>query len=190
MAELSTLARPYAKAAFEYADSEGWLTSWETMLATAAKLCLLDKVAVLLSSPSYTAGEQADAFVALCGDELTAQVANFVHLLAENKRLALLPQISEQFSAMKAQRESIVDVDITTAFDLNPLETEILARALSDKLQRRVNVQAEVDPSLLGGVVVRAGDLVIDGSVRGKFSNSLQPIMVNAGRISSRNISP
>ena len=176
MAELSTLARPYAKAAFEYADGEGWLASWETMLATAARLCLQDKVAVLLSSPSYTASQQAEAFIALCGDELTAQVANYVHLLAENKRLALLPHISEQFSAMKAQRESSVDVEITTAFDLNPLETEILAKSLGDKLQRSVNVQAEVDSSLLGGVVVRAGDLVIDGSVRGKLAKLSEAI--------------
>jgi F-type H+-transporting ATPase subunit delta len=176
MAELSTLARPYAKAAFEYAEAEGWLASWETMLATAAAVCLQEKVAGLLASPSHTAGEQADEFVALCGDELTMQVANFIHLLAENKRLALLVQISEQFSAMKAQRESTVDVDITTAFELNPLETEILAKSLSDKLQRSVNVQSEVDTSLLGGVVVRTGDLVIDGSVRGKLAKLSEAI--------------
>ena len=176
MAELSTLARPYAKAAFEYAEAEGWLNSWETMLATAARLSLQEKVAGLLASPAMTADQQAEAVIGLCGDEITPQLGNFLHLLAENKRLTLLSHISEQFSAMKAQRESTVDVEITTAFDLNPLETEILAKALSDKLQRSVNVQSEVDKDLLGGVVVRAGDLVIDGSVRGKLAKLSEAI--------------
>jgi F-type H+-transporting ATPase subunit delta len=176
MAELSTLARPYAKAAFEYASDQGWLASWETMLATAARVSGQEKVSALLASPSHTAQQQAEIFIALCGDELTFQVGNFIHLLAENKRLALLPHISEQFSAMKAQREQTVDVDITTAFELNPLEAEILANSLSDKLQRSVNVQAEVDKSLIGGVVVRAGDMVIDGSVRGKLAKLSEAI--------------
>jgi len=170
MAELSTLARPYAKAAYEYASDAGWLASWETMLAAAAGVSQHPKIAAMLASPAYSATAQAQQLIALCGDDITPQVANFVHILAEHKRLPLLPQISAQFSALKAEQDKTVDVTIATAFELNPLEMEILARSLGDKLERKVKVNSEVDSSLIGGVVVRAGDTVIDGSVRGKLA--------------------
>jgi len=170
MAELSTLARPYARAAYEYASEAGWLASWETMLALVAAVSQQPKVAAMLSSPAYTATGQAEQLVALCGDDITPQVANFVHLLAEHKRLALLPQISTLFSALKAEQDRTVDVTIASAFELNPIEIEILAKSLGARLERKVNVRAEVEPSLLGGVMVRAGDMVIDGSVRGRLA--------------------
>jgi F-type H+-transporting ATPase subunit delta len=170
MAELSTMARPYAKAAFEYALSSGELDQWSKMLLTAASVAEQPKVAELLASPSATAAKLSSVFVDLCGDELSQQGANFVSELAKNKRLSLLPQISEQFEVLKAQQQRSVDVVVTSAFPLDDAQEKQLADKLSAKLNRDVQMHTEVDKSLLGGVLIRAGDLVIDGSVRGKLA--------------------
>lgn len=170
MAELSTIARPYAKAAFEYALSNNALDQWSRMLASAGQVAEQPKVAELLSSPAATASQLSKIFVDICGDELDQKGANFVSELAEHKRLTLLPQISEQFEIFKAQQQQIVDVVVTSAFALDQDQQELLASKLTKKLNREVQMHTEVDESLLGGVLIRAGDLVIDGSVRGKIA--------------------
>lgn len=170
MAELSTLARPYAKAAFEFADSVNELTEWSTQLATAATVAQAENIAKMLSSPSLTTDRQAQSFIEVCGDALNGKAQNFIKVLAANKRLALLPEISALFEGFKANREKTVDVDIATAFELDAGIQDQLAKALTSKLEREVKVQATVDKSLLGGVVIRAADVVIDGSVRGRLA--------------------
>ena len=170
MAELSTLARPYAKAAFEFARDSQQLTEWSDMLTTAGKVAQQAKVVELLSSPSITSSQMAEAFCGLIGDELTASGANFIGTLANNKRLLLLPQISEQFAVLKAQQEQTVEVEVTTAYELSEAEAEQLAQAFAKKLSREVKLSSTVDADLLGGVVVRAGDMVIDGSMRNKLA--------------------
>jgi F-type H+-transporting ATPase subunit delta len=170
MAELSTLARPYAKAAFEFARDNDALAQWSEMLMLASQLSAQPKVAELLSSPSLTSNQMANTFHGLLGEDLTVNAVNFIGALAKNKRLLLLPQISEQFQALKAQQEQTVDVEVTSAFELSEAEAAQLAQALSTKLSREVNLSSTVDASLLGGVVVRAGDTVIDGSVRSKLA--------------------
>ena len=105
MAELSTLARPYAKAAFEFARDSQQLAQWSEVLTAASQLAEQPRVVELLSSPSLTSSQMAAAFSGLFGDELTPNAANFIGTLAYNKRLLLLPQISEQFVALKAQQE-------------------------------------------------------------------------------------
>ncbi len=170
MAELSTMARPYAKAAFEYALSGGKLDDWSKMLATAASVAEEPKVAELLASPSATSTRLATVFVDLCGEDLDQQGANFVAELARNKRLGLLPQISEQFETLKAEQQKLVDVVVTSAFPLEEAQEKQLASKLSKRLNREVQMHTSVDKDLLGGVLIRAGDLVIDGSVRGKLA--------------------
>jgi F-type H+-transporting ATPase subunit delta len=170
MAELSTMARPYAKAAFEYALSSEKLDNWSRMLKTAAGVAEQPKVAELLTSPSATSEQLSRIFIDLCGDELSKHGANFVSELATNKRLSLLPQISDQFEELKAQQQQIVDVVVTSAFPLDEAQQKALGDKLSQKLHQDVQMHTEVDKSLLGGVFIRAGDLVIDGSVRGKLA--------------------
>ncbi|GAB3370556.1 F0F1 ATP synthase subunit delta [Spongiibacter taiwanensis] len=170
MAELSTMARPYAKAAFEHALASSALDNWSEMLATAAAVAKNDAVAAMLASPSVTSAKQAQSFIDICGDALNAGGQNFIRILAENKRLSLLPLISELFEAQKAIQEQTVDVELTTALALDSASEENLAKKLQQKLQREVRITSVVDPKLLGGVVVRAGDLVIDGSVRGRLA--------------------
>lgn len=170
MAELITLARPYAKAAFEVALLADALDQWSKMLAVSAAVSGDSGVSAILSSPSLSSDQVADAFIGVCGDELDEKGKNFVHLLAENKRLVLLPEISTLFDNLKANQEKSVDVEITTAFEISSDVSNKLARALKDRLQREIILATKVDQSLIGGAIIRAGDNVIDSSVRGKLS--------------------
>jgi F-type H+-transporting ATPase subunit delta len=170
MAELSTLARPYARAAFEYAAGVNDLSSWSNQLATAALVAQAGNVVKILTSPSLTSDQQAEQFLAVCGDELTGNAQNFIKVLADNKRLPLLAEIATLFEQFKANREKSVEVEVATAFELDAAIQEKLATALSGKLERDVNVHTVINKDLLGGVVIRAADIVIDGSVRGRLN--------------------
>ena len=170
MAELSTLARPYAKAAFESAVHASDLQGWADSLATVAAVTQQASVIRLLNSPSFTSARQAEAVIEICGDALSEACQNFIVILSENRRITLLPQISQQFEIMKANREKAVDVDIASAQELDAGQQKMLADALSEKLERKVNMQVSLDKSLLGGAVIRAGDTVIDGSIRGRLT--------------------
>jgi len=170
MAELSTLARPYAKAAFEYAAQAGELQSWSDSLSTAGSVSQQSNVVKLLSSPSVTGQQQATALIEICGDALDERGQNFLTVLSENHRLKLLPEISLQFDILKANREKAVEVELVAAHELDAEQQQKLSDALSAKLERKVNMQVSLDKSLLGGAVIRAGDLVIDGSIRGRLA--------------------
>ncbi len=170
MAELTTLARPYAKAAFESADAAGDLQKWSDMLALAAAVAQQDGMIKVLVAPGLTADQKAQAFVDVCGEDLDNRAVNLIRTLADNQRLALLPQIQQLFEQHKAQREQSVDVVVTTAYELSGELQDKLAKALSAKLNRVVTLSASVDKSLLGGALIRAGDTVIDGSVRGRLA--------------------
>lgn len=170
MSQLTTLARPYAKAAFEVALSGDSLSNWSAMLGLLGAVARHETVVRYLSSPSLSAQQQAGAVIELCGDELNAQAQNFLNLLAENKRLLLLPEIHRLFEELKASQEKTIDVDVTTAFALTDSAREKLAQSLKTRLQREVNINSHIDKRLIGGLVVRAGDLVIDGSIRGRLN--------------------
>jgi F-type H+-transporting ATPase subunit delta len=170
MAELSTLARPYARAAFEYARDNTALPIWAEQLQVAAAVTANETVAQVLSNPSLTAEQQAQILRDVCGDSLNAEGKNFVGLLASNKRLPLLPEIFALFEQYKANQEKTIDVTVYSAFEVDEKTQQTLAHVLKTKLERDVNVDAEVDASLLGGVLIRAGDLAIDGSVRGRLN--------------------
>ena len=170
MAELTTLARPYAKAAFEHAQAHQQLASWSAMLGLAAAVSQDARMQSVLKAPRLTSTEKAATFIEVCGDKFDAQVQNFIHIIAENERLALLPEIAELFELYKAEQEKSVDVDVTSAFALSAEQQDKLAKVLSARLSREVRLHAAEDASLIGGVVIRAGDLVIDGSVRGKLA--------------------
>ena len=170
MAELTTLARPYARAAFEHALAGNALEEWAAALATAAAAAVEPKAARLIASPGMSAADKAEALIGVCADALSAEGRNFVRILAENKRLALLPQVYELFLALKAQQEQSVDLEVTSAFEIGEDEAARLAEVMGQKLNRAVNITTSVDKSLIGGVVIRTADVVIDGSVRGRLA--------------------
>ena len=170
MAELTTLARPYAKAAFEYAQAQQQLANWSAMLGLAAAVAQDATMQQVLKAPRLTSTEKATTFVEVCGDKFDAQARNFLNIVSENNRMELLPEIAGLFELYKAEQEKSVDVDVTSAFALSDEQQDKLAKVLSARLGREVRLHAAEDASLIGGVVIRAGDLVIDGSVRGKLA--------------------
>ena len=170
MAELSTLARPYAKAAFEYARDNNALAPWLEQLATVAAVSLDPAMSSALNNPSLTAEQQAQTLLDVCGDSASTAVRNFVVILASNKRLALLSEIHALFAQFKANQEKAVDVEVISAFELDDSTCDKLAAVLGKKLEREINISTSTDSDLLGGVLIRAGDMVIDGSVRGRLN--------------------
>ncbi|MGH1486634.1 MAG: F0F1 ATP synthase subunit delta [Cellvibrionaceae bacterium] len=170
MAELTTLARPYAKAAFEYAREAKDLDGWSSALAVAAAVSQETSVAKLLDSPTLTAEQKAAVLTDVCGDQLSVKVKSFISGLAENKRLSLISAIRDLFEDLKAQQEKFADVQVVSAFALDSGVEKALAEKLKTVLISDVSLNTEVDSSLIGGVVVRAGDTVIDGSVKGRLN--------------------
>lgn len=176
MAELTTLARPYAKAAFESAVAAKDLAAWAKSLGVLAVVSQQAIVGKLVSSPNLTAEQKSNTIVEVCGDELNQSQQNFVRVLADNDRLSLLPQISELYELFKANQEKSVDVNIETAFELTDAQLASLESSLKQTLAREVEFSTSVNKDLLGGVFIRAGDTVIDASIRGRL-NKLAGVM-------------
>lgn len=176
MAELTTLARPYAKAVFSFALTNNDLDSWSTMLATLSGIVKQEKVQQALASPALTAQQQVAIIAEVYGEQLSEKGQNFVSLLAENKRLLLLPMIVEQFEILKAKQEQLSRVNIKSAYALDNDVEQKLADALGKKLNCRIEVETAVDETLIGGVVIRTGDLVIDNSVRGRLAKLTESV--------------
>jgi F-type H+-transporting ATPase subunit delta len=170
MAESITLARPYAKAAFEVALAANELGAWSKALKLLASVSAVDQVRKRLLAPSLTAAQQADTLIAICAGELLPATENLIRLLAENKRLTLLGEISDLFEALKTNQEKTIDVELSTAFELNEDVVKKITQALKTRLNREIKLQTRVDKYLIGGAVIRAGDTVIDSSVRGKLT--------------------
>lgn len=169
MADRLTVARPYAKAAFAQAKAAGALASWSEALSRAALAVGDSRVRALFGSPQVTAAQLADLIGGVAGNELSADGRNFIALLAEGKRLPFLPEIAQIFEQYKADEERVVDVSITSAAAMGVEDQQKLVAALEKRFNRKVRVQASTDPSLIGGAVVRAGDLTIDGSVKARL---------------------
>lgn len=170
MAELSTLARPYAKAAFNAALDSQSLDAWSQQLATLAVISEQTQVEELITNPALSASDKAAALKDIAGDAIGEGVINLINVLAENRRLSLLGEISMQYEALKADHEKSADVLVSSAFSLNDSEQKKLTEKLTAKLGRKVSLTVEIDEALIGGVLIKSGDLVIDGSVRGKLA--------------------
>ena len=166
MAERATVARPYAKAAFAYARDEGKLDAWSGWLATARATVLSDEYAAFERSPDVQTRQLAELVAGVCGSALDANARAFLDLLAENGRLDYLPEIAKRFEELKAEDANVADVEVTSAVQLDEAQRERLAVALRARLRRDVRLHCTVDPTLIGGAVVRSGDMLIDGSLR------------------------
>ena len=140
------------------------------MLKSGAVVVRSERVNVLLGMPSFTAEQKADAFINVCGESLDDSGRNFVRTLADNKRLTLLPQIAELFEAFKAAQEQSVDVEVLSAFPLSDEQIDKLSEKLRNKLSSEIRLANTVDSELIGGVVIRAGDLVIDSSIKTRLA--------------------
>ena len=171
MAEAISVARPYAVAAFDEATRLGNLKGWSDMLLAGADAVLNAEVAALIGSPRVAHNQLESVMLALCGDAAGNSGRNFIRLLAESQRLAVLPEIAAMFETMRAEAEKSVDVTVTSAFDLDEAQKQKIAAAMKKRMGREVRLSCETDRDLLGGIIIRAGDKVIDGSARAHLSN-------------------
>jgi F-type H+-transporting ATPase subunit delta len=169
MADKSTIARPYARAAFEEAKSSKRLAEWAQALNVGAAVVQDPRVENLLIHPQVTPSELAQFVIDIAGPQLDERGRNFVQTLAGNRRLAYLPEIARAFSQLKDAEEGVVDVTVTSAAPLDEQQRRTLSAALAKKLKREVRLHCETDAQLIGGAVLRAGDLVIDGSLRSRL---------------------
>jgi len=177
MAELSTLARPYAKAVFELARDGNTLAEWSALLSGLAGAVRDPGVAAAIGHPAVGRGQLADVLVQAMGGKATAEGRNLLRLLSEYDRLRLAPAIAAQFEALRAEHERRVDVRIATAVAVEPAQRQALAAAVQKKLNRDVKVEWTVDPSLIAGAEIRAGDTVIDGSISGELARLRQALV-------------
>ena len=166
MADRLTIARPYARAAFEEARKNGGLAPWSDALQAAALVVRDPRVATLLDDPRVTPAELAQLVDEIAAVPLGEQGANFVRTLADNHRLGYLPEIAELFGTFKDDAEGVADVSVTSAAALDAAQRARIAAALERRLRRKVRLHCQIDPALIGGAILRSGDLVIDGSLR------------------------
>ena len=170
MAELLTLARPYAKAAFAYASEQGALDTWSNALQMLTATVQDEAFSAYISRPELTPAEKVKAFVHVLGaDQSNPAVENFLSLLAENDRLALLPEISAEYELLKAQNTNTLEVTIESAQALSAVQEQLLIDRLEKRFNAAVHASVVVKPELIGGVVIRAGDQVIDDSALNKL---------------------
>ena len=169
MAEPSTIARPYAEAAFRLADSQGKLADWSAALANLAAVAGDARVRGAVGDPNLSAAKVAGIFISILAGKLSGEAENFVRVLAENGRLDVVSEIRAQYEALKNEREGVLEAEIRSAFPLDNAQINGLVADVSKRFKRRVQPRVTVDKELIGGVRITVGDEVIDGSVRGKL---------------------
>ena len=166
MNELTTIARPYAKASFEYACDTNALDEWSSVLTMLAEATKEQKVIDLLSSPKITAERKVSELIGLCGDTINDAMGRFLTVLAENKRLLLMPQINTLFEASKARKQKFTNVEVNAAFPLGKKITQQLVDKLGADLDSQVSITVNVNKTLIGGIVIHIGDTVIGNTIR------------------------
>lgn len=167
MSEFVTVARPYAKAAFDFAVEHQSVERWQDMLAFAAEVTKNEQMAELLSGALPET--LAESFIAVCGEQLDENGQNLIRVMAENNRLNALPDVLEQFIHLRAASEATSEVEVTSATALSEEQLSKISAAMEKRLSRKVKLNCKIDKSVMAGVIIRAGDMVIDGSVRGRL---------------------
>jgi F-type H+-transporting ATPase subunit delta len=176
MSEAITTARPYAQAAFDEALKQNALKSWSEMLTSLAEAVCHPDMHAVVTNPRVAKKQVEGLVEALAGKDASAQQRNFVRILADNQRLLVLPEIAAIFESLKAEAEKTVNVVVDSAFELTPAQKDKIVSSLKKRMGREISLSCQVNKELLGGVVIRAGDKVIDGSARtrlGEMANAL-----------------
>jgi F-type H+-transporting ATPase subunit delta len=170
MAEPSTIARPYAEAAFRLADAQGKLAEWSTALANLAGVAADERVRSAVGDPNLSAAKAAGLIISILAGKLSGDAENFVRVLAENGRLGVVTEIRSHYEALKNEREGTMDAEVYTAFEMDQAQVADLVSRLEKSTGRKVKARVSVDKSLIGGVKVVIGDKVIDGSARAQLA--------------------
>ena len=170
MAEIATLARPYANELFDLARGDNALNEWSNMLSVLLGVVEEEKVEIFLEAPENSAKEKALRLSELCGEEIDDRARKLLLALAEHDRLKLLSEVSRQFESLKAEAERLLAVKIQSARELSKNQIESFSDALKSRYGKEVSLEIDVNSDLIGGAVITAGDMVIDGSIRGKLN--------------------
>lgn len=176
MADVRTMARPYARAVFDIAQQAGALEAWSNGLAAVAAIVSDAQASQLIGNPDIAAAKLADTVIALAQADLPQHGDAYVRLLVENGRLTVAPAIAEQFEALRAAAEQRVDVTVTSAVEFSAQQKQALATSLQQRLAVHVDLSFEQDDAIIGGAVIRAGDLVIDRSLRSQLERMQQSL--------------
>ncbi len=170
MADFSTIARPYAKAVFELARDSGKFDAWSNRLEYWSALVAHPDMASRLEAPGFTNQDRASMLEKM-DDQMDDESRSFIRLLAENNRIGVMGDIRANFEMLRAEEEGEIEASVTTAFELSDAQRENIVAALGKRLNRKVRLVETVDNTLIGGAIIRAGDLVIDGSLQGRVNN-------------------
>lgn len=171
MADFTTAARPYAKAVYELASESNSIDSWGDALANLAGVVNDSQIAEMLSSPDMSKQQKGELVIQVMGDNLNQQQQNMVKLMAENSRLALMSDVLEQFEVARAKAENKIEAEVVSAFELSAEQTDELINTLKNKLGCDVTLTTTVDESLIGGVIIKAGDTIIDASMKSQLDS-------------------
>jgi len=177
MAENSTIARPYAQAAFDIAKEKGDLKSWSDMLQYIAAVTSDAVMSDMISNPAIEREKVVEIIVDVCGDNLNDLAKNFVKVLADNGRLNIVTEIALGYEEHRAEAEKTVEAEVTSAFPLSDAQIKSMTEALKKRLGREVTLNTNVDETIVGGAIIRAGDLMIDGSVSGQLDRLATSLM-------------
>lgn len=169
MAELVTIARPYAEAVFQLAREKSNLAGWSDMLALLAAVAADPQVQACINNPNVSTQQIENLILGIAGAKLDGTGRNFVQVLAQNRRLELLPQIQALYEERRHENEGVLEARIISALPINDEQTKQLVARLETKYQRKISAQVELDPQLIGGVKILVGDKVIDATVRGRL---------------------
>ena len=171
MSDFTTIARPYAKAVYDTADETGSLESWSDALANLANVISNTQMSELLDNPELGKIQKGELVIQVLGDELTQQQQNLVKLMAENGRLKLMPDVVEQFEVARAKAENKIEAEVISAFKLTAKQTNELIKTLKNKLGCDISLTTSIDKSLIGGVIIKAGDTIIDASMKSQLDS-------------------
>ena len=169
MAELFSIARPYAQAVFELARASGDYNDWSQSLGAMALVSRDPDMKALIRNPRASRQEIAQVIADVCGNQIEEKGKNLLRLLAQNRRLHVLPAIADQYENLRAEAERTVQAELESALPVSDSEQQRIADALTARLGRKVELVCSITETLVGGAVIRAGDLVIDGSVRARL---------------------
>jgi F-type H+-transporting ATPase subunit delta len=169
MSEANTIARPYVQAAFEAAQKQGDLKGWSAVMQVLTELMVNADIKAVVSSPRVKHGQVEELMLQLAGD-LNKEQSNFVRILAQSGRLEVVAEIAEMFEVLRAEAEKSAQVTVSSAFALNDAQQQKIAAALKSRLGCDIKLSCNVDKTLLGGIVIRMGDKVIDGSANTRLT--------------------
>ncbi len=171
MSDFTTAARPYAKAVYDIAAEADELESWGDALANMAAIVVDEQMSEMLENPDTGKQEKGELIITILADKLTDKQQNLVRLMAENGRLKLMPDVARQYEVARAKAENIIEAEVISAFELSAEQTSDITNTLKNKLGCEITLSTSVDETLIGGVIIKAGDTIIDASMKSQLDS-------------------